>query len=296
MTYFLTHMEHVRKHYNNQDYKGTQERVQTANYAIRKINNRIKTSLINEYLEKYSDVLDLACGKGGDVRKYCNKYVNFLYGLDCSNISLLEVRNRINATKPDFPSRYKLQDCFGEAFDLERQFDFISCQFSFQYAFFKKEMVDQAIENIVSHLKPNGIFIMTVTSKDVVIDRLKSGKHKNSLHCIKASPNLQYRMKNNVLYDPEKIFENGYSFQLSDSITDCEEWLVDDKYVSDSFYNKNCTKLLDTSFKTYCLDEKALRKSNFLNLYDEYNRLKPEERDVVDIYKIFVFEKCSRRN
>ena len=63
-------MEHVRNHYNKQEIKDFKERKETSNINIRNINNKIKYSLIEDFLEKGSKVLDLACGKGGDLRKY----------------------------------------------------------------------------------------------------------------------------------------------------------------------------------------------------------------------------------
>lgn len=282
-------MEHVRNHYNKQEIKDFKERKDTANINIQNINNKIKYTLIEDFLERGSTVLDLACGKGGDLRKYTKKEVTFLYGLDCSNISLLEILNRVKKFRPDFPCRFKIQDCFGEKFDLEKHFDFISCQFSFHYSFYKEEIAKQAIENVAIHLKPGGKFIMTIPSKNVICERIRKNNLKNTLYHIKPSSKLMECAKNNQT-NSEDVFGLGYSFMLSDSINECEEWVVDDKYIVDEFKKYGCNVILNASFGQYCIDMKKQRRTNII-LHDEYLQMKPDEREVVDIYQIYVFTK-----
>ena len=68
----------VAHHYNKREEKGLAERNKSRIVYMRNFNNWIKSQLISEYLEKIKDnnfgrplrVLDMCCGKGGDLLKW----------------------------------------------------------------------------------------------------------------------------------------------------------------------------------------------------------------------------------
>ena len=66
----------VANHYNNVEEKGKAARTESRIFYMRNFNNWIKSNLIAEFLEKVRSkkepihVLDLGCGKGGDLLKW----------------------------------------------------------------------------------------------------------------------------------------------------------------------------------------------------------------------------------
>lgn len=73
------HASVVANHYNTLEEKGLSARKKSKIYFMRNFNNWIKSMLINEYITKIRDsnsfgapirVLDMCCGKGGDLLKW----------------------------------------------------------------------------------------------------------------------------------------------------------------------------------------------------------------------------------
>lgn len=73
------HSQFVAMHYNAREETGVDERKNSRIFYMRNFNNWIKSQLINEYLEKIRGsithgsplrVLDMCCGKGGDLLKW----------------------------------------------------------------------------------------------------------------------------------------------------------------------------------------------------------------------------------
>ena len=282
-------MENVRKHYNDQKMKNVTERMQTEAYLIRRINNNIKYKLIDEYLPSNAFVLDLAAGKGGDLYKYAGKTVKLYYGLDISNLSLLEVAERYKKRPVDYICRFKIQDCFGVHFDLETNFDFISCQFSFHYAFYSRETALTAISNVIKHMAYKSYFVMTVPMKSEICKRFRQNNYKNSLYGLKASTHTLKAIKENAEYDDNKIFGLAYKFNLKDSIEDCEEYMVDDRFIKEQFKKKGCELVEHISFENFCKIHGGNHHKN--NLADEYYKLTDVEKEVVSLYQIFIFQR-----
>jgi mRNA (guanine-N7-)-methyltransferase len=61
--------EIVATHYNNIKEKGIESRKNSQIIGLKNFNNWVKSVLIQKYLIKRGKVLDLCCGKGGDLLK-----------------------------------------------------------------------------------------------------------------------------------------------------------------------------------------------------------------------------------
>jgi len=64
--------EAVTSHYNARPNTSVEERVKSPIYHLRNFNNWIKSCLIAEFTPPRAVVLDLCCGKGGDLPKWCS--------------------------------------------------------------------------------------------------------------------------------------------------------------------------------------------------------------------------------
>lgn len=68
--------------------------------GVQRYNNQVKNTLIEKITKKEDIVMDLACGKGGDIRKYLGK-VSMVVGIDSSIQSLNEYKKRLEEVKKE---------------------------------------------------------------------------------------------------------------------------------------------------------------------------------------------------
>ena len=161
---------------------------------MRNFNNWIKSTLINEYAMKIRqkkqrphrsdredgnkidiydpetsfNVLDIGCGKGGDLQKWSKARVNHFVGVDIAATSVEQAKERYHSRRNNFSANFFAADCTKA--DLETlhednrvTFDIVSCQFAFHYCFESLEQADCMLRNIAKRLRPGGFFIGTTT-------------------------------------------------------------------------------------------------------------------------------------
>jgi len=93
----------VARHYDNLPEKGRESRQESRIYHMRSFNNWTKSMLINEYIDKIRraegfrgqvSVLDLGCGKGGDLTKWHKAKVDQVVGVDIAATSVEQCKDR----------------------------------------------------------------------------------------------------------------------------------------------------------------------------------------------------------
>ncbi|KAJ6662181.1 hypothetical protein lerEdw1_012647 [Lerista edwardsae] len=95
-----THTEAVAAHYNKLEEVGLEQRSTSRIVYLRNFNNWIKSVLIGEFLDKVRQrkqnitVLDLGCGKGGDLLKWRKGRISRLVCTDIADISVQQCRQR----------------------------------------------------------------------------------------------------------------------------------------------------------------------------------------------------------
>ena len=145
-------------------------------------------------------VLDMGCGKGGDLGKWqlAPQTVGLYVGLDPANQSIEQARDRYmgmrRGRRPIFDGRFHVKDCFGEwigdvpivkevGIDPSAgggssrwggggQFDVVSMMFSMHYAFESEEKVKMMLRNVAGALKKGGRFIGVVPNSDALASRV----------------------------------------------------------------------------------------------------------------------------
>ncbi|KAJ8670558.1 hypothetical protein QAD02_001817, partial [Eretmocerus hayati] len=119
------HATAVASHYNARDNEGLHQRNQSRIVYMRNFNNWIKSMLINEYLEKakqgksYGDpirVLDMCCGKGGDLLKWRKANVTHVICADIAQVSVEHCQSRYKDMShkrhpPLFTAEFLAHDC-----------------------------------------------------------------------------------------------------------------------------------------------------------------------------------------
>lgn len=146
-------------------------------------------------------VLDIGCGKGGDLGKWqlAPQHVALYVGLDPANTSIDQATDRYQGMrrgrKPIFDARFVTKDCFGEwigDIPIVREvgidpnagqggnskwspagFDVVSMMFSMHYAFESEDKVRMMLRNVAGSLKKGGRFLGVVPNSDALADSIR---------------------------------------------------------------------------------------------------------------------------
>lgn len=173
-------------------------------------------------------MLDLCCGKGGDLIKFCKSHVNILVGVDIASVSVSQAVDRYNNLREFRPNAYfYASDCavadirpLYEDLQLPK-FDFVSCQFAFHYSFESEAKARRMMKNAAQDLRSGGHFALTTTDSCRLVKKarsIKSDTFGNDIFKVKFD-NID------AINNPTE-FGCKYFFSLEGAISDCPEYLV----------------------------------------------------------------------
>ncbi|CAG8696119.1 17005_t:CDS:2 [Cetraspora pellucida] len=217
----------VREHYNEKPDVGVEKRNESTILFLKNFNNWIKSVIIGKYVGANSTVLDIGCGKGGDLLKWKAAKISALVGLDLSDVSIDHAKNRwenLNI-RDKYPAEFHVLDCFSNPITSissikNKKFDVVSMQLCLHYSFETENKARMALINASSNLKEGGLFIGTVTDANWIAKKLKALGPKelqfgNSIYSIIFEQKHEF-----------PTFGHKYNFYLEDAINDCPEYLV----------------------------------------------------------------------
>ncbi|CAJ1084287.1 mRNA cap guanine-N7 methyltransferase [Xyrichtys novacula] len=183
----------VASHYNSLQEVGLAARSRSRIFFMRNFNNWLKSVLIGEILEQVRgagsrqvSVLDLGCGKGGDLLKWRRGGISHLVCADLAEVSVEQCQSRYNDMKRRshfneklFSAQFITADCSKEVLsekfdDSELMFDICSCQFVYHYSFESEQKADMMLRNACERLKPGGFFIGTTPDAFELVKRLEA--------------------------------------------------------------------------------------------------------------------------
>uniref|UniRef100_A0AC35F3K3 mRNA cap guanine-N7 methyltransferase n=1 Tax=Panagrolaimus sp. PS1159 TaxID=55785 RepID=A0AC35F3K3_9BILA len=196
-------VDEIARHYNNVQNKDLNERTASRIFFQRNFNNWMKSMLIQEAtslcMQNQSTgmfvILDICCGKGGDLLKWHKAEVDEIVLVDIAAESVkqcetryIEMRNRPQ-NHAQFGAHFITMDCTEEnLFDkLPRDtmlFDIVSCQFALHYAFRSEKALRQMLYNISAGLRKGGYFIGTLPDAERIVHLLRKttdGKFRNDV-------------------------------------------------------------------------------------------------------------------
>lgn len=188
----------------------------TLGKPMRNFHNWIKSILIYTYVNsmyeinnKQLSVLDIGCGRGGDLMKFYYGKADFYVGIDIDNNGLispvdgaLSRYNQLRKTHPNFPRMFFIHADGGVPLNYEDQlkglggmseknkelmikffskedsqrtkFDRLNCQFVIHYFFANQTIWDNFVQNVNNYLKPGGYFMITTFDADRIISLLEN--------------------------------------------------------------------------------------------------------------------------
>ncbi|XP_061625219.1 mRNA cap guanine-N7 methyltransferase [Phyllopteryx taeniolatus] len=232
----VDHNTNVANHYNRLQEVGLAARSQSRIFFMRNFNNWMKSVLIGETVEKVRDngqqhlsVLDLGCGKGGDLLKWRKGGIGHLVCADIASVSVEQCRSRYEDLRRKshrdegmFSAQFIMADCTKEplADKFDRPgltFDICSCQFVYHYSFESEAKADMMLRNACECLKPGGYFIGTTPDAYELVKRLEAShslSFGNDLFQVSFQARGDY-----------PLFGCQYHFNL-DQVVDVPEFLV----------------------------------------------------------------------
>jgi len=215
----------IAAHYNQIQPIGRADRQSSAISGLRNFNNWVKSVLINEFsLPDVSTVLDLACGKGGDLPKWKRTRVKELVGVDIADLSVEEARRRYADIRPHFRAEYHVLDAFHQEWSAVipegKTFDLISCQFALHYCFESEESARHTIKSVAEHLAKGGHFFGTIPSFSTIRRKLLASDDKRTI----SSPIFSLRLDEGM--EAGLAYGRRYSFDLQEAIDACPEYFI----------------------------------------------------------------------
>ncbi|XP_066479879.1 mRNA cap guanine-N7 methyltransferase isoform X2 [Tiliqua scincoides] len=330
------HTEAVAAHYNKLEEVGLEQRSTSRIFYLRNFNNWIKSVLIGEFLDKVRQrkqnitVLDLGCGKGGDLLKWRKGRISRLVCTDIADISVqqcrqryVDMRNRGRQNERIFTAEFITADSTKELLskkygDRNMYFDICSCQFVYHYSFETYEQADMMLKNACERLCPGGYFIGTTPDSYELVKRLEASQTDsfgNEIYTVKFEKKGEY-----------PLFGCKYDFNL-EGVVNVPEFLVyfpllvemAKKYGMRLIYKKTFREFYDEKIKNedhkillkqmqalelYPVDENSRQVSNKKEDYEHAEMLRNDgkgklplgtlsksEWAATSIYLIFAFEK-----
>lgn len=326
----------VRLHYNQRTYQSKYQgsRTKSPIYKLRNFNNAIKYIMLGNYYKKPEGrpgvILDLCCGKGGDLNKCEFIGVDQYIGVDISDASVKEAFSRYLQNKARFipqneeakrnrdSRRYNFEACFatGDCFSktipeiLEPNFpgivgqmfpvDCVSIQFALHYAFETEEKVKALLTNVSKSLRPGGTFIGTIPSSDFIRDKIvkkhfvEERKFGNDLYLV----TFEKDPPDDGVFRPP--FGNKYTYYLKDAIDNIPEYVVPFEYfrsLCEDYgltlkYKKNFIDIFNQEIPKYF---SKLNKNLIEGMKRSDGKYGAEgmEKEAVGFYIGFVFEKLG---
>jgi mRNA (guanine-N7-)-methyltransferase len=241
----------------------------------RRFNNYIKRKLLKENSKNVYTLLDLACGKGGDMFKWVDSNITFVKGYDNDNVSIKEAINRYNTNIKDenttknyhFSFQYtdlaneqivpNLQDfiqTYNGTYNSYNKFDIATCFFAIHYFFKEEKTLNNFIQNIKNNLKKNGLFIMT-TFDDTL---LKNEDYNINTPLLKVSKS--WETDENW---ESQIYNKAINVWIKDTVlnTSREEYIVDFKFLTKKMEQEGFTLIKSGLFQDFYDDWKSKRNN-----------------------------------
>ncbi|CAD6576057.1 MAG: mRNA cap guanine-N7 methyltransferase [Tremellales sp. Tagirdzhanova-0007] len=297
----------VAYHYNARPEVGVEHREFSPIIGLKKFNNWIKSVLIGKFAWRPkgspgANVLDIGCGKGGDLNKWKQARIRLYVGLDIAETSVQQAQARFHKMGfAGFDGFMFAHDCFSkpisdvlpEDLQVPDLYDNVSMQFCMHYAFESASKARMMIENVCRYLRKGGVFIGSIPNAELLLNRLN----------LLPEDDQELRFGNSCYYVQfaerrhKGIYGHQYRFFLSDAVEDVPEYLVNwDNFVSLAaeyrlrlVYNRPFNEILQEEQNSRDFGP-LLGKMGVINDRGE-SAMDPDQWEAANLYMAFAFEK-----
>jgi mRNA (guanine-N7-)-methyltransferase len=242
-------------------------------------NNWVKGDLLSQVLRPGQVVLELGCGRGGDLNKMERAQVRQVVARDLSEQSVREYRRRHQDAQASCTLDAQAADCFTVPLHDVPVCDVASCQMALHYAFTTEAHAETALRNVAEHLRPGGSLAVTAPDADVILRRLTFHNAQNGLV---ISPIL-----------PE--FGGMVRFLLPGAVEDCPEPLMGDETLRRVAARVGLVAVSTENFRDY-ITRRTREDSTARKAWVERYKLKlPLSRELasnVGLYRTWIFQRA----
>uniref|UniRef100_A0A8D1XRP7 mRNA cap guanine-N(7) methyltransferase n=1 Tax=Sus scrofa TaxID=9823 RepID=A0A8D1XRP7_PIG len=308
------HSSAVAAHYNELQEVGLEKRSQSRIFYLRNFNNWMKSVLIGEFLEKVRQkkkrditVLDLGCGKGGDLLKWKKGRIDKLVCTDIADVSVKQcqqryedMKNRCRDNEYIFSAEFITADCSKELLidkfrDPEMCFDICSCQFVCHYSFESYEQADIMLRNACERLSPGGYFIGTTPNSFELIRRLEASETEsfgNEIYTVKFQKKGDYPLfgcKMAKKYNMKLVYQKTFLEFYEEKIKNNEnKMLLKRMQALEPYPASENSRLASEKADDYEHAAKYMKNSQ---VRLPLGTLSKSEWEATSIYLVFAFEK-----
>eukprot|EP00762_Andalucia_godoyi_P003529 ANDGO_04284.mRNA.1 mRNA cap guanine-N7 methyltransferase 1 len=297
---------------------------------LRKFNNWVKAMLLSWHTARGRPLLDICCGKMGDLPKHITNEIGFLVAADISGESVKEGIRRFQDSKNAlFDAAFLVCNCFqddvpsllfSKLAPLKNSLWFatVSCQFSLHYSFVNEATVRGFVRNVCERMANGARFVATVADMrkllkklaEVPSDSLRFGNAFFNVEVYDA--NLKAKSADDAAIDKlirEQVLTNpfgrAYEFTLRGSVEALTEFLVPIPVLR-SLFQEHGVRLVETLnfgefWKKYRSDpegseafERMVLGPSTISEEGVPPSLSTEEWEIAHLYRTLVFQKDRR--
>jgi mRNA (guanine-N7-)-methyltransferase len=140
-------------------------------YSTKIYHNNVKLSLYEMFTKQGDHLIDIGCGKGGDLHKWERRRLRSVLAVDISGPYISEAKRRHSEKRAMRTHVTFLQtDAFSEAASIDdgSTYDAMSCMFCLHYAACDEASIHRAFKNASTLLKTGGVFFGVCADGDVI--------------------------------------------------------------------------------------------------------------------------------
>jgi mRNA (guanine-N7-)-methyltransferase len=167
----------VAELYNNATATDENARRNGSMISMKRFHNEIKDFLLGRFAYNRDALLDLCCGRGGDIHKWIKNKVKFVKALDLSDVSLADAKTRYAEVARTKKIKTKVEFVHTSSLGTskwkdDKEYDVITCMFAMHYISDREDTMRTFLHNVAINLKPGGIFMGTIASGTRVMQML----------------------------------------------------------------------------------------------------------------------------
>lgn len=183
-------------------------RIQSPQTPLRQFHNDAKRALLEMHAKGADMLLDLACGRGGDIHKWSQLNVRAATCMDISKESIQEARARYNKIKKKCQCTFHQVDLAQGIVPVTGHYDVVTCMFALHYFFSSEATARKFMHLVSSSLMPGGRFLGIVPDALQINECIKYGIFDNGIMRVEAQ----------WTGEPQ-CFGSAYTCSIRDTIT-----------------------------------------------------------------------------
>jgi SAM-dependent methyltransferase len=240
------------QYYQNINYSKTKTQ------GLRNFHQWLKTQLYKKYIQKGDKILEIAGGRGGDIKKTLNRNVNYLLLSNINKEGLTKAKGKANkfsrSAKVNILEANASKNITKEIKAItSTKFDVVSIQMAFHYFLKNKTSLKNIFKNIDTSLKKGGYFMATF------IDGNKVSKEKDN--------KMEFKSNGKTIFSITKLFKKqkdlGSEIKVfGETFGEQNEFLVNVDFIRDFFEQQGYTLIEQESFKSIYKKYKNLSNKN----------------------------------